>query len=132
MEKNADIRISGYSFRKEREAGWMEIEAILDKLENPRQGKLTEDELLRLPVLYISLLSSLSVARDIALDRALLRYLENLAKRAYLTCYAERIRWPEWVKNVLLRDIPLAIADFKWIIVLPVVLLFMGFLTGEV
>ena len=45
---------------------------------------LSLDELLRLPVLYRAALSSLSVARTIALDRNLLLYLEDLALRAFL------------------------------------------------
>ncbi len=52
---------------------------------------LSLDELQRLPILYRAALSSLSVARTIALDRNLLLYLENLALRAYLAVYGPRV-----------------------------------------
>ena len=51
---------------------------------------LTPEDLERLPLLYRSALSSLSVARAIALDRYLLLYLEDLALRAYLVVYGPR------------------------------------------
>jgi hypothetical protein len=46
-------------------------------------GALSEDDLLALPLLYRSALSSLSVARETSLDRALIGYLEQLCTRAY-------------------------------------------------
>src|SRR4051794_4075152 len=48
---------------------------------------LSDDDLLALPALYRTTLSSLSVARDTSLDRALLTYLERLCTRAYFQIY---------------------------------------------
>ena len=62
---------------------------------------LSLDELERLPILYRAALSSLSVARTIALDRNLLLYLENLALRAYLAVYGPRVSPLEGLRSVL-------------------------------
>jgi uncharacterized membrane protein SpoIIM required for sporulation len=47
-----------------------------------------------LPGLYRTTLSSLSVARDTSLDRALIRYLERLCTRAYFQIYG--VQTPAW------------------------------------
>ena len=70
-------------FRKGREEGWRELEDMVRRVERRGVHSLSLDELQRLPILYRAALSSLSVARTIALDRNLLLYLENLALRAY-------------------------------------------------
>src|SRR5438270_3731 len=63
---------------------------LVDAAERRGMRMLAPHELNRLPQLYRSALSSLSVARAIALDRHLLLYLENLALRAYLAIYSPR------------------------------------------
>jgi uncharacterized membrane protein SpoIIM required for sporulation len=78
---------SGSSFRAEREADWQRLEAILKRVENRSPKALDDDDLLALPLLYRSTLSSLSVARATVLDRALIDYLEALSLRAYLAIY---------------------------------------------
>jgi len=85
--------MSSYRFRKEREVGWIDLDKLLNKMESKGLSTLTEEELLHLPQLYSSVISSLSVARSISLDKSLLDYLENLAKRAYLACYAEKMKF---------------------------------------
>ena len=72
-------------FRRGREAGWRELDDLISRIERHGVGALSPMELERLPLLYRATLSSLSVARGIALDRALLAYLENLCLRAFLT-----------------------------------------------
>ena len=71
-------------FRNGREAGWRELEGLVDRVERRGVRTLSDDELQRLPLLYRSPLSSLSVARSIALDRNLVLYLEHLSLRAFL------------------------------------------------
>ncbi len=82
-------------FRREREAEWAELESILDRAMTRGLSVLHESELQRLPLLYRSAISSLSVARKTAMDRALVAYLESLASRAYLAVYTSRTgeRW---------------------------------------
>ena len=77
-------------FRREREAEWAELETILERALPRGLGSLHETELSRLPLLYRSAVSSLSVARKTAMDRALVGYLESLASRAYLAVYTSR------------------------------------------
>jgi uncharacterized membrane protein SpoIIM required for sporulation len=77
-------------FRREREAEWAELETILERALPRGLRALHPSELARLPLLYRSAVSSLSVARKTAMDRALVRYLESLASRAYLAVYTSR------------------------------------------
>jgi len=62
-------------FRRGREESWRELEALIARAERRGVRALSAEELQRLPLLYRSTLSSLSVARSIALDRNLLLYL---------------------------------------------------------
>ena len=57
------VRQSLASFRREREADWKAFEALLARVEKRAPRALSEEELLSLPLLYRSALSSLSVAR---------------------------------------------------------------------
>ncbi len=87
-----EIVLKSSEFRKGREAGWRELEGLVDRVERRGVRALSLDELQRLPILYRAALSSLSVARTIALDRNLLLYLENLALRAFLAVYGPRVQ----------------------------------------
>ena len=66
------ITLKSSEFRREREQSWKELERLVDAGERRGVRMLTPEELNRLPQLYRSSLSSLSVARAIALDRHLL------------------------------------------------------------
>ena len=78
-------------FRKGREAAWRELDELISKVETKGVPSLSADELRRLPRLYRTTVSSLSVARSIALDRNMLLYLEGLALRAYFIVYGPRV-----------------------------------------
>src|SRR5262249_53567298 len=69
------LRQSMAGFRSDREADWKAFEALLARAEARSPKALTEEELLSLPILYRSALSSLSVARATSLDNALIAYL---------------------------------------------------------
>jgi uncharacterized membrane protein SpoIIM required for sporulation len=102
------IVLKSSEFRRTREQGWQELERLVDAVERRGVRTLAPDELNRLPQLYRSTLSSLSVARAIALDRNLLLYLENLALRAYLTIYSPRTALAEAGRQFL-RAFPAAV-----------------------
>ncbi len=77
-------------FRREREAQWKRLDAIVTKAEKKSLRTLSDQEILDLPVLYRGALSSLSVARGTALDAGLIAYLESLSARAYFFVYGAR------------------------------------------
>ena len=77
----------GAEFRRVREKNWRHLEDIIARVDKKGLRSLSADEVLLLPRLYRSALSSLSVARHIVLDRNLLVYLEDLSLRAYLVVY---------------------------------------------
>lgn len=93
------IRLKSVTFRQEREADWRAFDELLTQAEKRGLKKLNARELLRLPSLYFSVLSSLSVARAISLDRNVVDYLEGLATRGFFIVYGargsmlERIGW---------------------------------------
>jgi uncharacterized membrane protein SpoIIM required for sporulation len=77
-------------FRTEREADWTRLDDHVRKVERSGAGSLSDAELLSIPVLYRSALSSLSVARATSLDHELIAYLESLCARAYFFVYGAR------------------------------------------
>jgi uncharacterized membrane protein SpoIIM required for sporulation len=96
-------------FRKEREATWRELDSLLEIVKERGMRALSAEDLGRLPLLYRSALSSLSVARSIALDRALVNYLEDLSLRAFLTIYARPMRIWLNLREFLARSLPRAV-----------------------
>lgn len=107
----APDRQSVSSFRAEREAGWLEFQALLDRVERRSPRALSEEELLLLPTLYRSTLSSLSVARAISLDAGLIAYLEALALRGYLFIYGVKEGIGKRITRFFLTDWPRAVQD---------------------
>ena len=75
-------------FRAEREPSWTRLTGLLDKADRVGMSRLSFEEAHDLTALYRQAVNSLSVAREVTLDRALLSYLEALCARAYLTVYA--------------------------------------------
>lgn len=100
------------AFRAEREADWLRLEGLLDTAERKSLRRLSDEDLAALPVLYRHALSSLSVARAVSLDRALVEYLEALCLRAYFFLYGPqqglwsalrdfvRSGWPRAVRGI--------------------------------
>jgi len=96
-------------FRRGREAAWRDMETIVAKAERSGLAALSTEELQRLPLLYRSTLSALSVARAIALDRHLLLYLENLSLRAFLVVYGPRQSMLAGCRDFFARGFPAAV-----------------------
>ena len=84
------VRLRSSEFRKRREDDWRALEDLIRRAEKRGITSLNPEELQNLPLLYRSVVSSLSVARSIALDRNMLAYLENLSLRAFLVVYGPR------------------------------------------
>jgi uncharacterized membrane protein SpoIIM required for sporulation len=117
-------------FRRGREQSWRDLEELVAKAEKRGIGALDVGELQRLPQLYRAALSSLSVARSIALDRNLLQYLDNLSLRAFLMVYGPRQSLLEGVGNFLLRGFPAAVRQAKVEILLAFLAILAGTLAG--
>ncbi|GGC33843.1 membrane protein [Novosphingobium marinum] len=88
-------------FRLEREADWKRLESIVQKMEKGRLRKVSDEDLLALPVLYRTVASSLSIARETSLDAATLAYLEGLVQRAWFVVYGPRASLGSWLRKFL-------------------------------
>lgn len=86
-------------FRLEREGDWQRLDAMVTAMEKGKLRKLSDDDVLALPVLYRNLLSSLSIARESSLDAGLIAYLESLTLRAYFMVYGTRTSFGGWCRS---------------------------------
>jgi uncharacterized membrane protein SpoIIM required for sporulation len=103
------IRLRSSDFRREREAQWLDLEALVARVEKKGLRSLREGELHQLPRLYRAAVSGLSVARAISLDRALLDYLESLVARAYFCVYGVKPRSERAVRRFFAHGFPAAV-----------------------
>jgi len=88
MDLSGPPLIRSVRFRQEREADWKRLDELVTKTERTGVHSLSWTEAQSLAQLYQKASNSLSVAREISLDRGLLMYLEALVARAYLAVYA--------------------------------------------
>ena len=88
-------------FRLERETDWRRLEAVVEALEKNRMRRISDTDLLELPVLYRKAASSLAVARETSLDAATLDYLESLVRRAALQVHGPRVSFGRWFAGFL-------------------------------
>lgn len=103
------LTLKSHRFRAEREADWRKLEGLLDRFEKSRGSELSDDEVVAIPVLYRSALSSLSAARAVSLDQNLIAYLESLCTRAYYCVYGTRSTIADRVVRFVTRDWTLAV-----------------------
>jgi uncharacterized membrane protein SpoIIM required for sporulation len=88
-------------FRLARETDWRRLEAVVAALEKNSMRRISDDDLLELPVLYRQAASSLAVARETSLDAATLDYLEGLVRRAALQVHGPRVSFGRWLARFL-------------------------------
>lgn len=86
-------------FRQDREGDWQRLEAIVQRMEKGRMRRLSDADVLELPVLYRTVASSLSIARETSLDAATLAYLEGLVQRAWFLVYGPRVTLGGWLRR---------------------------------
>jgi len=125
-----EIILKSSEFRRGREQSWRELESLIDRAEQRGVHALSLEEMQRLPILYRAALSSLSVARAIALDRDLLLYLESLALRSFLWVYAPRVSLIEALRAFFGRELPAAVRSARWHILLAAVCMVVGTMAG--
>ena len=101
-------------FRQEREADWRRLDDIVTRVERNGVRSLGFEDARDLATLYRQAVNSLSVAREISLDKALLEYLEALAARAYLAVYAPQQSLGGLISRFFLRTAPAAMRRSVW------------------
>jgi uncharacterized membrane protein SpoIIM required for sporulation len=121
-----ELTLKSQRFRQERELEWRKLEDILARAEASSAAKLTDEEIIALPVLYRSALSSLSVARAISLDQSLIAYLESLCTRAYFFVYGTRTTLLKRIFAFFAQDWPRAAQDLRFETAIAVALTVLG------
>ena len=106
-----ELQLKSQRFRAEREWDWRRLDGLLRKVEGRSASQLSDEELLAIPVLYRSTLSSLSVARATSLDHSLIGYLESLATRGYFFVYGARASLRDRLVQFFADTWPRAVRD---------------------
>jgi hypothetical protein len=119
-------------FRREREQSWLELEALVQQVSADGLRSLAPEEVERFPLLYRSALSSLSVARAIALDRALIEYLDNLTLRAFLAFYSPPLDLAGAARRFLVHGFPSAVRALRAHVLIALLALAIGVVSGFV
>jgi uncharacterized membrane protein SpoIIM required for sporulation len=127
---NTPLRMPSVRFRQEREHSWRELEGLVLRVQRSGFGSLSPEELARLPGLYRAILSSLSVARVIVLDAALLAYLEGLATQAHVVVYGGREPFGSAFLRFWSRTFPQTVRDLRWHAAVGLLLLALGAATA--
>ena len=122
--------LKSYAFRREREAAWQRLDAMVERARRQGLRSLPTEELLLLPTLYRAALSALSVARSISLDQNVVRYLESLAARAYFCVYAPREAAAEGIAAFFRWRLPAAVRAARWPVLLAAACLLLGGISG--
>ena len=117
-------------FRQAREEDWRRLERLMDKAEKGSASKLTDAEILAVPVLYRSTLSALSVARETSLDQGLIDYLETLSARAYFFVYGSRATIQDRLVAFFRTDWPAAVRGLWRETLISATLMLLGALVG--
>lgn len=86
-------------FRQAREPDWRRLDVIIGRMEAGRLSRLSDADVLDLPVLYRGAVSSLSIARATSLDAATLAWLEELVRRAWFQVYGPRQTLAGWLRQ---------------------------------
>ena len=127
---HGEFTLKSAQFRREREQSWRELEGLLERVEKSGLPSLTAEELNRLPVLYRSAVSSLSVASAISLDKNLLDYLHALVGRAYICVYGTKRRVGEAVGEFFRSQFPWVVRRYLAFVAVSIALVVLGTLTG--
>jgi len=126
------FRLKSFEFRAEREAAWQELEELVRRVEKSGLGALQAEQLHRLPTLYRGVLSSLSVARAISLDKNVIAYLEGLSARAYFAIYCRKRDLGATMWTFLGRTFPASVRRIRWALFLALGLMMLGTIAGYV
>lgn len=124
------LRLKSQKFREARQGDWRSLSSQLDKVEKRGLGSFSIDELLNLPVLYRSAMSSLSMAQSISLDRNMITYLQALCVRAYVYIYGPQTRLKDVLKGFFIHAWPSAVRQLAREIALTFTIFVTGIVAG--
>lgn len=124
--------LKSVQFRQEREPQWQELERLMTRVEKQGPQGLSFDESLAFATLYRKTLSSLSVAREISLDRGVQSYLEALAARAYSLMYTRPNKPGVATIDFFVRGLPRAVCELWLSLVVAVAAFALGAIFGFV
>ncbi|MDR1134175.1 MAG: stage II sporulation protein M [Synergistaceae bacterium] len=125
-----EITLRSAEFRRAREDGWEKLADMVERVERGGIGALSASESSEIALLYRSAVSSLSVARNIALDRNLLLYLENLTFRAYLAVYGPRTGAVSNIAEFFRQGWPRAVRSVRRPLLIITIAFFVGAIAG--
>lgn len=117
-------------FRAEREADWRRLETLTSVAERGGLQRMDFEAAKELAALYRQATTSLAIAREISLDKALLEYLEALTARAYLSVYAPQERLGGLLTRFLTRGAPQAMRRCWFFLLLGFLAMFLGAFVG--
>ncbi|MEL7230028.1 MAG: stage II sporulation protein M [Pseudomonadota bacterium] len=120
------LLIRSARFRKEREADWRQLEALVKRAERSGLSGFTLEETQTLSSLYRRGANALALARTISLDAGLLTYLENLTTRAWIVVHSNREPLRAVLAGFFQRTAPAAIRRCAKHIVLAAVFFALG------
>ncbi len=124
------ITLRSARFRAEREDDWRRLESLVTQAERRGLQRMDFAAARDLAASYRRATTSLAIAREISLDRALLDYLEALTARAYLCVYAPQERLGGLVRRFFTASAPQALRR-SWLFILAGFLcMALGGLTG--
>ncbi|WP_310497644.1 stage II sporulation protein M [Sandarakinorhabdus sp.] len=121
---------SQIAFRAEREADWQRLESLVTRAEKGALRKLPPQDVLQLPLLYRAALSSLAVARETSLDKALTDYLESLCARAFFVVHGRRQPLGAWTRQFFGSDLPAAMRAIAGETLVATLVLVLGIIAG--
>jgi uncharacterized membrane protein SpoIIM required for sporulation len=128
MEQTVTLRSA--RFRAEREADWRLLESLVTQAERRGLQRMDYAAARDLAASYRRATTSLAIAREISLDRALLDYLEALTARAYLCVYAPQERLGGLVRRFFAASAPQALRRSWMFILIGFLCMGLGGLTG--
>jgi uncharacterized membrane protein SpoIIM required for sporulation len=125
-----DAGTGPFNLRGAREAEWQRLDALVTLAEKKSPRALSDEDLMALPVLYRSALSSLSVARETSLDLELITYLESLCARAYFFVYGVRTSPWRRMQAFFAHDWPAAVRSLWRETIIATMLTVVGTIAG--
>mgnify|MGYP001795344457 CR=1 FL=1 len=125
----ADL-IRSARFRAEREVDWRRLEHLVGQAETRGLQNMGFADARDLANLYRQATTSLAIAREISLDKALLSYLEALTARAYLSVYAPQERVSGMLARFFKQGAPRAMRAAWPYLIIGFASMFLGALVG--